>query len=134
MFINISNHPFPAWSDLQRDAAMKLGGDIVDLPFPLIDPEMGTEQLDILVDQYYGKIMEMLRSGKNTPCQENTDTRSAVMVQGEYTFVYRLVKRLEQKGILCVSACSRREVEEERKGDTVVKKSLFQFLQFRRYF
>lgn len=38
MLLNLSNHPSSLWCDEQKKAAETLFGEIVDLPFPQVDP------------------------------------------------------------------------------------------------
>lgn len=38
MLLNLSNHPSSLWCDEQIKAAETLFGEIVDLPFPQVDP------------------------------------------------------------------------------------------------
>jgi len=45
MFFNITNHPHDKWGERQRSEARRLGGEIVDIPFPNVPPEIGTEGL-----------------------------------------------------------------------------------------
>ena len=39
MFINYTNHPSASWGEKQTDEAKKYG-EIVDMPFPNISPQM----------------------------------------------------------------------------------------------
>ena len=59
---------------------------------------------------------------------------AAVMMQGEFTLVYRVVTELLERDILTVAACSERKTDEWTQEDgTVVKKAVFQFVRFREY-
>ena len=58
----------------------------------------------------------------------------AVLCQGECTFVYRVVQRLEAAGIPTLAACSRRKSQETTYPDgSTLKRSIFAFAGFRRY-
>ena len=84
MFINFSNHPHAQWSAEQTAAAQRYG-TVVDLAFPAIDPAADEAALDSLATVYADHILHL-----------NPD---AVLCQGECTFVYRVVQRLEAAGI-----------------------------------
>ena len=44
MFINHTNHPSQYWSDEQLTAAHQYG-EVVDIPFPLIDPTLSSNEI-----------------------------------------------------------------------------------------
>ena len=57
-----------------------------------------------------------------------------MLCQGECTFVYRVVQRLEAAGIPTLAACSRRKSQETTYPDgSTLKRSIFVFAGFRRY-
>lgn len=119
VFINVSNHPSSKWGEKQRNAAREYG-DIMDIPFPEVDPEAGTEKISDLAETYLKKIIEV----------ENP----VVMIQGEFTFSYALIRRLRENGITAVAGCTRRKAEEQVMPDgTTVKNSFFEFVGFREY-
>lgn len=126
IFINLTNHPSSKWSDEQVNAAKKLFcyGDsdveIVDIPFPQIDPNIGSNQIHELVNEYVSKIADYTLKYVNC----------IVHVMGEMTFTYNIVKELMNNGIVCVASTTDRIVEEDENG---VKKSIFKFNQFRKY-
>ena len=119
-FINLSNHPSSQWSDDQLAAARKLG-KIVDMNFPPIDPQTSPEKI-----QNYAKSTFSLIRALGKP---------VVMVQGEFTFTYQLVRLLQEAGIRAVVSCSERVSEEyvDENGATV-KISSFRFEGFRDYY
>ena len=113
MFINFSNHPYALWSAEQQAAAQRYG-TVVDLAFPAIDPAADEAALDSLAAVYADP--------------------DAVLCQGECTFVYRVVQRLEAAGIPTLAACSRRKSQETTYPDgSTLKRSIFAFAGFRRY-
>lgn len=114
VFVNLSNHPSSAWSETQITAAEQYG-KIVDISFPMIDASAGEEQVVQLADQYLDEIMKM--------------EPAAVMCQGEFTFVYSLVRRLKEKKVVCLAACSERMVADTADGKIV----RFEFVKFREY-
>ena len=92
MLINFTNHPSALWSAEQQAAAQRYG-TVVDLAFPAIDPAADEAALDSLATVYADHILHL-----------NPD---AVLCQGECTFVYRVVQRLEVAGIPTLSPFSR---------------------------
>ena len=119
VFLNFSNHPSTGWSVEQREAAEKYGR-IQDLPFPVVSADASEEDIQELADVYLKKIREY--------------SPSAVMCQGEFTLSFAIVKELLKAGIMCVSACSERVVQERIAADgRAVKKSVFRFVKFREY-
>ena len=120
IFINLSNHPSSQWSEAQLAAARKIG-KITDIQFPAIDPNDSPEKIQKTAEG----IFKFLRAlGK-----------PVVMVQGEFTLTYQLVRMLQDAGIRAVVSCSRRVSEEyvDEKGATV-KVSSFRFEGFRDYY
>lgn len=119
MFINFTNHPSAQWSAEQK-AAAQIYGKVVDLAFPDVDPAVDEAALDSLASVYAAHILHL-----------NPD---AVLCQGECTFVYRIVQRLESAGIPVLAACSCRKSQETVSPDgSTLKRSIFVFAGFRRY-
>ena len=119
IFINLTNHPSNKWDEKQIEAA-KQYGEIIDISFPDITAQADEKQIVKLAEQYFDYI-------RGYHC-------TAVMVQGEFTFTYHLVKMLEEAGIPALAACSERKVEEIVNSDySVSKKVDFHFVRFRKY-
>ena len=58
----------------------------------------------------------------------------AVMCQGEFTLTFAIVSELLRKGIHVVSACSERDVQEEKQADGSDRKiAKFRFVRLRAY-
>ena len=119
MFINLSNHPSANWSMEQIEAARRLSGEIVDLPFPDIDPAGDETYIAALADDYCRKVLEI--SGN-----ENV----VVHLMGEMTLTFALVQRLCMHSIPCVASTTERVTVEYADGR---KESMFQFVHFRKY-
>lgn len=118
MFINLSNHHSSKWTSSQVEAARKLGGEVIDLPFPNVDPRASMEAVELLA----------VETAKRVP------EGSVALVQGEFTLTTALVSTLTGRGVLCVCATSeRRSVETTRPDGTVVKTAEFSFVTFRPY-
>lgn len=118
MFLNLSNHPSANWSAEQTEAATHLYGEIIDLPFPVVDPAGDEKYIADLADEYCQKVLA-LAEGKNI----------TVHLMGEMTLTFALLKRLQAHGILCVASTTQRKTVEENG----VKTSIFQFVKFREY-
>ena len=119
MLINFTNHPSALWSAEQKAAAQRYG-KVIDLAFPAIDPATNEAVLDSLAAVYADHILHL--------------SPDAVLCQGEYTFVYRVVQHLEAAGIPTLAACSRRKSQETTYPDgSTLKRSIFAFAGFRRY-
>lgn len=117
MFINLSNHPSSGWSKEQQQAARSLG-DIVDLQFPPVDPEMTTDQVKEKADELVAAILEYGEPATLT-----------VHIMGEMTLTYSVVSALCRLGVRCVASTTERIVTEVD-GKKV---SEFHFVQFREY-
>ena len=118
MFFNISNHPLSSWSYLQLKAAEKLGGKVVDIPFPEVPPDL------IDVEQLAKRVVNAI-----------TDYRDVMedwvaMVQGEHVLTHTLVNMLTKGGIKCYAATSERISVNNNDGTKTTK---FVFCQFRPY-
>ena len=124
LFINLSNHPSSKWSAKQIDAALKLSdnGPIIDMPFPNIDPEMSSDEINALSDEYVAKIINLAK-------EYETDY-AIIHVMGEMTFTYSLVHNLNNNGYYCYASTTKRNVIEKENGTKI---STFEFVQFRRY-
>lgn len=118
IFLNLSNHPLPAWTDEQLLAAREYG-EMEDWAFPFVDADADANLINDLSEDYLGKILELHRSADVT-----------VHVMGEMTLTYALVGRLKQHGIKCVASTTERCVTNNADGS---KTSLFRFKRFREY-
>ena len=117
LFINLSNHPSAGWPEAQRKAASGYG-DIMDLSFPDISPEAGSEAIEAIASEYVEKVREMAVGAEAT-----------VHVMGEMNFTYALVSQLKAFGIRCLASTTERYVEEKDGAKT----SYFKFVRFREY-
>lgn len=118
-FINLTNHPSTKWGADQLAAARQYG-NIVDLPFPAVDPEASSDAIKTLADVCIAKVMEY--------------DNPVVLVQGEFTLVFAIVSRLKEMGIKAMAACAAREVVEHNSEDgTTTKSVVFRFCRFREY-
>ncbi|WP_372775251.1 CRISPR-associated protein [Mangrovibacterium sp.] len=120
MFINLSNHPSNEWTKEQLRAA-SVWGEILDIPFPSIDPLLNEQEVEILVTAYLSKI-RAIRPVDNSIF--------VIHLMGELTFCFALVARLQQDGIRCVASTTKRET---KSGIDGIKQTCFRFIRFRDY-
>ena len=119
MLINFSNHPLSQWSDKQINVAKELYGEIIDFPFPLVDPTGDELYIKRLADFFFSKMQ-----------REYSADRPTIHIMGEMTFVYEMVKRLHKCGHECIASTTNRVVSVRSDG---VKESSFEFVRFRTY-
>ena len=124
MFINFSNHKSDEWSEKQLKAAKEYGDKVIDISFPEISPSATEEDVTLISEEYVDKILSKI-----------TDkSMDAVMVQGEFTLSFMVTKKLLDKDIRVVSACSERVSKECVDKDGKVRKEIiFDFVKFRNY-
>ena len=114
VFINFTNHPSELWGAEEKHAARQYG-EIVELPFPAVDPQKDRDYITKLAEECVSRMLLL--------------NPAAVLCQGEFCLVYQVVSRLKEEGITVLSACSERITTEEQ-GKKV---SVFKFRQFREY-
>ena len=118
MFINLSNHPSSRWSREQTEAA-KQYGDIIDLPFPQVDPNGDEAYIAHLAENYCRKVTSLANGNP-----------VAVHLMGEMTLTFALARLLKEAGIPCMAATTERVVME---NEPEVKTAIFRFIRFRKY-
>jgi hypothetical protein len=90
----------------------------VDWQFPGVPPEAGTDEIATLADRIVSQLTVELPG------------LTHAMVQGEFTLAQMLVHRLQERGVVCLAATTRREVLEDAGA---VKTTRFEFVRFREY-
>lgn len=118
MFINFSNHPSEMWS-IEQKKESEIYGDIIDITFPNVSPYADSCEIEKMSEKCVNDIM------KNNP--------ECVMCQGEFTLSYQVIKKLKEKGVKVVAACSERVVSEISVNGKSEKKSVFRFVKYREY-
>ncbi len=116
--INFTNHHSSTWSTEQLEAA-KGFGEIIDIPFPAIDPVADETSILLLADEYVRQILD----GRNAE-------ETAVHIMGEFTLCYAVICRLQSLGVRCVASCTCRDVVYAADGTKQVR---FHFSRFREY-
>ena len=117
LFINFSNHPSEGWGEVQM-AQAKRYGQVVDLPFPQVDPLMTSEQVRSLAGECVKDILDM-----------GDPATMTVHVMGEMTLVFHVVTSLQKLGVHCVVSTTERIATET----DFTKVSEFRFVTFRDY-
>lgn len=120
MLINLTNHPSAGWSPEQLEAAQEqFGGDVIDFPFPAVDPR----------DEFFIIDAKAINIAKEV--DEKYGGGHAVLCQGEFGLTFKLVTELKRRGFLVVHATSeRRPLQIGPDGKPI---SGFNFVQFRYY-
>lgn len=119
MFINFTNHNSSNWGEEQINAAKEFG-EILDIPFPNVNPYWDEENITAIADEAVTKILE--------------EKPSVVLCQGEMNLVFSVVQKLKENNITVVSATTERKTEEISEPDgSITKKSVFKFVKFRKY-
>lgn len=113
-FINFTNHPSEFWDQTQIEESLKYG-DIIDLPFPNVDPA-ATEN-------------EVLQLGQEMVEKIVSYKPSCVLAQGEFSLCFYVINQLLKQNIKVVTACSERNTV-EKDG---LKISKFAFVKYREY-
>ena len=114
-FVNLSNHPSAKWDEAQTKAALALAERIEDIAFPSVPPDADEKEIETLAEKCVAQV---------------PPETSHALVQGEFTLTVALVRRLQARGITCLAATSKRDVEE---GDDGRRVSTFAFVWFRMY-
>lgn len=117
--INHTNHPSTRWGQDQLTAA-NVYGEIIDFPFPAINPSASTTKVVELVQENLEKILKL--------------EPNAVLCQGEFNYSFAMVERLKNLGITALAATSERVVRVEILPDGSTQQiSTFRFVRFREY-
>lgn len=119
MLINLSNHPSDKWSEAQTAAANEQFGEIVDLPFPQIEPDATKADITKIAQHYLIRVDQL-----------GEPMTTSIHIGGEMTLTYALVNLLQNLGYRCYASTSRRESIEIEPGKKTV---IFQFVAFREY-
>lgn len=127
VFWNLSNHCVAeAWSPSQLAAAGNWEGlelEPRDFPFPAVDPEAAPEAVKGLAET----TLEGLEAAGARPGEP-------VLVMGEFTLTFHMVRRLAQRGLVPITATTRRDATQQVQPDgTVSLVHHFRFVRFRRY-
>jgi len=131
--LNISNHPSQGWSPSQR-----AGWDhIIDLPFPSIPADAGTEEIrEMALDFFSSQILPIC--GYTSFSLKRKEVKKALQgvtchIMGELSFFYALIQLLldyRAKVVVSTSARESIEIVDPQTGE-VRKTSVFRFVRWR---
>lgn len=124
LFVNVSNHPSSTWSVEQKQAALKGGRMLVDIPFPSVPP---TATRNDIRDMGYELIHTIDDTIANYGGSESTTT---ITIVGEFSLtIFVIVKiRILLPGLNIVVATSERNTVINEDGSKTIR---FEFVQFR---
>ncbi len=130
MLINLSNHPTAMWLPEQIEAAHRVYGEVLDLPFPAVPADADEADIQTIAQEYLKKVQTIAQEYLNKVQTFSPSAEAVVHIMGEMTLTYALVCLLKQAGYTCVASTSVREVYEEEPGK---KTAVFRFVRFRKY-
>lgn len=119
MLINFTNHPYQCWSDIQKKVAEENYGQVIDISFPVVDPQYNEEGIMKMAEKWAKEIIDL--------------RPKAVLCQGEMGLCFAVVKILMKESVTVLHACSERIVRETMKEGKLIKVSEFVFRRFRKY-
>lgn len=117
MLINFSNHPSAQWGAEQMEAA-RAYGEVEDVSFPVVAPEMSAAEVNKLADEYADMLLKLYGSSVT------------IHLMGEMTFTFMVVTRLKACGVKCIASTTERKTTYNSEG---IKLSEFSFVKFREY-
>ena len=137
MLINNTNRAHTTWSKEQLTAA-KAYGEIVDMIMPGLEAEADEAEADRVAGLVVRRILRRLGREET---EKNGDTESdsgdfgdAVLCQGDFTLVYRVVRLLKDAGIAVMAPTFQRVTKPTLRPDgTTVPGYSFDFVRFRSY-
>ena len=117
IFINFSNLHTNKWPEDRLQGAREIadGGEIINMAFPILSPQVSKEDVYTQAEISVEKIME-----------HNPDV---VFCQGEFSLCFRIVELLKEKGIKVVTVCNERVISNVD-GRQFPE---FKFIQFREF-
>ncbi|MCR5774934.1 MAG: hypothetical protein K6G42_07610, partial [Lachnospiraceae bacterium] len=117
---NLSNHPSSGWSAEQYDYAASRWGEIQDIAFPKLGPEISGEEVLQLVKEYLDRL----------PAKEE----GPVFVSGEYSFTYAMVDELLNRGYRAMFVRSENTVSTTMHEDGSSERMMgYRFVRFEDY-
>ena len=142
MLINVTNRPHTTWSPEQMAAAEKFG-TIVDFPMPAPDAELGEEEIDRIAGLVVRRVERRLGvegsaggAEGDAGGAEGSEKKEchAVVCQGDFVLVFRIVTMLKAKGITVLAPAFKRVTKPTLRPDgTTAPGYSFDFVRFRSY-
>ena len=129
MLINNTNRVHETWSKEQLSAA-ETYGEIVDM----IMPGLAADADEAEADRVAGLVVRRILRRLETESGDRDAGGNAVLCQGDFTLVYRVVHRLKEAGITVMAPAFQRITKPTLRPDgTTVPGYSFGFVRFRKY-
>ena len=129
MLINNTNREHTTWGEDQLEASKDFG-EIVDMIMPGIPAEADEAEADRIAGLVVRRILRRLGREKAGTGNE----QDAVICQGDFTLVYRVVTRLKEAGVTVVAPTFQRVTKPTLRPDgTTVPGYSFRFERYRQY-
>ena len=126
MLINVTNRPHTDWSPEQLAAAEQYG-EIVDFPMPALPADAPDEEADRITALVVRRILRRLADADGAE-------PSAVICQGDFVLVFRIVSLLKKEGLTVLVPTFTRVTKPTLRPDgTTVPGYRFEFVRFRSY-
>ena len=103
ILFNISNHPSNTWDDNQK----KGWDDIIDIPFPNIDPRLSWGQVSAIASNLIADNLGLVLAFHSGDTDMPEDSSFYFMVQGDFTLCYALVPKIRRFGKLALPTSDR---------------------------
>jgi hypothetical protein len=126
VLISISNHPVSQWPPEQLSAA---GCIPVHIPFPAVPPAADEEEVSEIAAECMEKVRKEMEKIMSANSAGEVPGSPRIMVMGEFTLTYALIRRLAYEGYTPCAATTERCVIEQNG----TKVSSFRFVRFRNY-
>ena len=128
MLINLTNRPSDTWSDSQRSAAEPYG-EVVDFPMPPLPADAPEEETDRIPQLVVRRVLKRLQEAP-----EGEPAEHAVVCQGDFVLVFRIVTLLKAEGIRVLAPAFERVTKPTLRPDgTTATGYSFEFVRFRSY-
>ena len=121
MLINCTNHPYEIWGEAQRNGA-GCYGDVLDFPFPQIDPRMGTYTFEEICNAVRHRMgLEVNPKFMSSMIATNIESERPLIVRMMPLFLKNLVMKTvynlvgERKSCLSISNLGAVTLPEEMK-------------------
>lgn len=125
MLINFSRYPLVQWSAHQKEEAIRIYGKIEEVAFPEVPVEADVAYIEDLAERCFIRISAVLEE-----YAAHQGEKLAVLVEGEPTLTFAVVRLLQKEEITCIVPAMERRVRQLPNGSTEVS---YEFFRFREY-
>lgn len=117
LLINHTNHPYARWSEPQKLHTTEIYKEVIDMPFPNVDPRMSINDIRL-------KVIDQLDH------LNLSYTNYDILITGEMTYVYQYVTEASARRIRCICATTKRHTQTMDDGSIL---RTFTFIKYRDY-